>query len=429
MRLPKIFYGWWIVFVCFSIGLYVSGIVFYGFTAFFEPLIREFGWSHTQVSFAASLRGLETGIFAPILGIMADRYGSRRLLVWGVIVTGLGLMMLSATHTLATFYGAMLLLSLGAGGCMSVLALTAVANWFDKKVGRAFGVVTSGFGASGVMIPLIVWLIATYNWRTALVLLALGLWGIGIPLCLIVRDRPEDLGLLPDGASVRRTGIAEKITSEIPVRLREAVRHRSFLFLNVTEAIRMTVLSAVVTHIMPYLGQMQISRTVSGIMAAAIPILSILGRFGLGWLADLCDKRWVMAGAFLFMFLGIIALDHIQLPGAAYLFLFFFSVGFGGITVLRGALVRTYFGRVSFGKMVGILMGATSFGGIIGPTLAGWAFDTTGSYESAWHASALLLLAAVFLSLVLRPAAPKAPAGSEAVPPGPTPEASLGKGC
>jgi MFS family permease len=77
----KIFYGWWIVLSCFLIGLYVSGITFYGFTAFFDPLIKEFGWSYTQVSFAASLRGLEMGVFAPLIGFLVDRWGSRKVIL------------------------------------------------------------------------------------------------------------------------------------------------------------------------------------------------------------------------------------------------------------------------------------------------------------------------------------------------------------
>ncbi|MEA3358236.1 MAG: MFS transporter [Thermodesulfobacteriota bacterium] len=89
--IKKIFYGWYIVIACFLIGFYVGGTIFYGFTAFFEPIREEFGWSYTQISFAASLRGLEMGIFAPFVGFLADRFGSRRLIFWGTIVVGFGM--------------------------------------------------------------------------------------------------------------------------------------------------------------------------------------------------------------------------------------------------------------------------------------------------------------------------------------------------
>ncbi len=131
--IKKVFYGWWIVLSCFIIGLYVSGIVHFGFTAFFEPLIKEFGWSYTQISFAKSLRGLEMSVFAPLLGFLADRYGSRKLILCGTITVGLGLILLSMTQSLAMFYASFLLLSFGAGGCTAVVLMTAVANWFSKR--------------------------------------------------------------------------------------------------------------------------------------------------------------------------------------------------------------------------------------------------------------------------------------------------------
>ena len=115
--IKKVFYGWWIVLSCSIIGLYVSGTVFFGFTAYFEPLIEEFGWSYTQVSFAKSLRGLEMSIFAPLLGFLVDRVGSRKLILCGTIMVGFGLILLSITQSLAMFYASFLLLSFGAGGC------------------------------------------------------------------------------------------------------------------------------------------------------------------------------------------------------------------------------------------------------------------------------------------------------------------------
>jgi MFS family permease len=155
----RIFYGWWIVLACFFIGLYVGGVVFYGFTAFFEPIREEFGWSYTQISFAVSLRGLEMGLMAPLIGFLVDRFGSRKLILFGTFTVGLGLISLSITQSLAMFYGAFLLVAFGAGGCTVVVPMSTVANWFHKKVSIAMGVMASGIGFSGFFVPLIVWLI------------------------------------------------------------------------------------------------------------------------------------------------------------------------------------------------------------------------------------------------------------------------------
>ena len=109
----KIFYGWWIVAAAFVTGLYMAGVVFYGFTTIFEPIADELGWSYTQVSLASSIRGLEAGLLAPLVGLLVDRWGPRRLVFSGVIFTALGLLLLGQIQNLGMFYASFLLLALG----------------------------------------------------------------------------------------------------------------------------------------------------------------------------------------------------------------------------------------------------------------------------------------------------------------------------
>jgi MFS family permease len=410
--MKKIFYGWWVVFACFVIGLYVSGVVFYGFTAFFEPLIREFGWSYTQVSFAASLRGMEMGLLAFPVGFLADRFGPRKIILTGVLAVGCGLLVLSYTRSLAMFYGAFLLLALGAGGCTSVVTMSAVAIWFDKNVGKAMGIMASGFGASGLLLPFIVWSIAKYQWRTTLVLLALGMWVVGIPLAFVIRNKPKGLGPLEEDSQPSPAGGPEDPPQPPPVgRFREVLKNRSFLYLNFAEGFRMMVVSSVITHIMPYLNSAGIERTTAGWVAAAMPLCSILGRLSFGWLADTFEKRYVLALGFMVMGVGILILCTVHLHyGLLFPFLFLFSPSFGGTMVLRGAILREYFGKKMFGKMIGFVMGSASIGGVIGPTLAGWVFDALGNYRIIWAAYAGLIFLAIFLVLRVKPIALSKPA-------------------
>ncbi len=399
-----IFYGWWIVLSCFTIGLYISGILFFGFTAFIDPLVQEFGWSYTQVSFAASLRGLEMGIFAPLAGFLVDRFGSRKLILWGVICVGFGLILLSYTQSLVMFYGASLLIGFGAGGCATVVTMVAVANWFRKNIGKAFGVLSTGFGASGLLIPFIVWLIEVLHWRTTLILLGLGMWGIGIPLSFIIRDKPEAYGYLPDGEVTKRINIASEKRIQNSLPLREALKNRSFLFLNIAEFTRMMLVAGVVTHAMPYLSNIGMSRTIAGLVVAGIPLTSIIGRLSFGWLADRYEKRRIMFFSFLMMGLGMLTFCIAQRPGMIFIFLFIFPPSFGGAMVLRGALLQEHFGRDLFGRMLGIIMGVASLGGIIGPTLAGFVFDTMGNYQYIWIAFSGLIFLSSFLILRIREA-------------------------
>jgi len=401
--IKRIFYGWWIVLACFFIGLYVGGVVFYGFTAFFEPIREEFGWSYMQISFAASLRGLEMGFIAPLVGFLVDRFGSRKLILYGTITVGLGLISLSLTQSLAMFYGSFLLVAFGAGGCTVVVTMSVVANWFHRKVGIALGVMASGVGASGFFVPLIVWLINVYGWRTTLIVLGLGMWALGIPLSFVIRDRPEQYGYLPDGeSSVEPIPKLEIQGRGVEIGLKEALKTRSFLYLCTAEAIRMIAVAAVIIHVMPYLSSVGVPRATAGIVAGAIPLFSIIGRFGFGWLGDVFDKKYVMVWALFLMGLGMLAFCYVQVTGVVFLFLLLFAPGYGGGMVIRGAILREYFGRDSFGKMIGILMGFGSIGGIIGPTLAGWAFDTLGSYNIIWLVFCGIIGLAIWLMLRIR---------------------------
>jgi MFS family permease len=111
----------------------------------------------------------------------------------GTLVLGFGFILLGFTQSLAMFYGAFVLIACGAGGCTSVVTMTAVANWFEKNVGKAMGLMACGFGASGLIIPVIVWMITAFGWRATLIILAIGMWLIGIPAAIVMREKPEEI--------------------------------------------------------------------------------------------------------------------------------------------------------------------------------------------------------------------------------------------
>ena len=400
-----VFYGWWIVAASFFIALYVAGVIFYGFTAFFEPIVEEFGWSYTEVSIGASLRGLEMGVLAPLIGFLVDRFGSRKLVLSGVITVGLGLILISQTQSLITLYAGFLLLSLGAGGCTSVVLYTAVANWFKRHIGRALGIAACGFGSGGLMVPLIPLLIDTYDWRTTLIILAVGIWVIGIPLALVIRDKPEQYGYLPDGGIMPISTPDHTVDPEpAETSFSALIKGRTLWFISLAELIRWIILTAVVIHIMPYLSSIGVPRASAALVAAAVPLISLIGRFGFGWLADIFDKRYLMAITYLLTGIGMIALSFAFTTAVIFIFVISFAMALGGGVTLRGAMLSDYFGRSSFGKALGITMGASAVGGIIGPTLAGLTFDITGSYKLIWLVYCGLTAISTALILLLRPA-------------------------
>jgi len=283
------------------------------------------------------------------------------------------------------------------------VSMSAVAHWFQKNTGKAFGVMSSAFGASGLMVPFIVWLIDAFNWRSALIILGVGLWIFGIPLSFVIRNKPEQSSSLADGVSPDDTASRhENQAKNVQVNLKEALKNRSFIYLVVAETIRTTTVLAVVTHVMPYLSHVGISRATASLVAAGIPLGSIAGRFGFGWVSDVYEKKYVMALAYFLMGAGLVMFCFVQVKWFLPLFLLLFCLGFGGATVLRVAILKDYFGTASFGKMLGIVMGAASIGSVLGPTLAGWVFDTFTNYRSAWLVLIGLMVVAIVMIVNLK---------------------------
>ncbi|MHC1578364.1 MAG: MFS transporter [Dehalococcoidia bacterium] len=405
---PQIFYGWGIVAACFFIALYVGGVVFYGFTTLIEPLADQFGWSYTQISFAASLRGMEMGILAPFVGMLVDRWGPRKLLFGGVIITSLGLLLLSRTSSLATFYGAFVLIAIGMSTTSSTVLMTAVANWFRKKIGIATGIMICGYGFSGLLIPVIVNLIDAYEWRMTLVLLSIGLLAVCLPLSLLVRHKPEQYGYMTDGET-SNTAILNDLNKahnvEADIGARQAVKSRTFWHITLALMCQFLILSAVITHVMPYLTSIGFSRPTAGLVAAGIPLASIAGRLGLGWLGDKVDKRRVTAGAFAMISLGLLCFAFIS-PADTWLlvpFLIIFGIGYGGNNTLRASLIREFFGRSKFGTIHGFAVGMMALGSIAGPPLAGWVFDKWHSYQPIWLVFAGLAVVAMLAAITIPP--------------------------
>jgi len=408
---PKVFYGWWIVFACFVIALYMSGVVFYGFTALFEPIADEFGWSYTEISIAASIRGLEAGLLAPFVGLLVDRWGPRRLIFGGVVIIGLGLMLLSQSTSLGVFYAAFILMSLGISTCGLSVTVVAVANWFRKRVGLATGIMICGYGSSGLLVPVMVKLIDAYDWRTAVFILGLGMLVICLPLSLLVRHKPEQYGYLPDGEVSGTVIIDESLVTpsadEVNIGAKQAMKTRTFWYIALGLIPQFVVVPAVITHVMPYLSSIGIARTMSGLVATAIPLLSISGRFGLGWLGDKFSKRRkeLTAGALILLTLSLLCFEFTA-RGWFWLlvaFLPLFGFSYGGNVTMVGVLLREYFGLGNFGTIIGFMWGILMLGNMAGPPVAGWVFDTWGSYQGIWLASAGITFVGAVIMLMVPP--------------------------
>jgi MFS family permease len=405
----KVFFGWWIVVAGFFIAVYIGGCIHFGFTAFFEPIADDFGWSYTQVSFAASLRGMEMGLLSPVVGLIMDRYGPRRLVFIGAALCGLGLLLLSQINSLAAFYGVFLLIALGISTCVGIVPMATVSNWFKKRVTLATGIIVSGVAAGGLLVPLATQLIDIFEWRTAVVILGFGAWAILLPLSLLFRHKPEQYGYSPDGGPSKKLLTGESLSpvrdNGLSVGIKQVLKGSTFWHITIGFMCHILVMNAVVTHVMPYLTDVGISRQLSSLMASAIPLTSIAGRLSFGWLGDRFNKKQVTVLGFVIAGLGLLSFGCVDAAKAWLLVpsLILIGLGYGGVVPMMSALPREYYGVTRLATILGFMFGASALGGMIGPPLAGLVFDNFGSYQIAWFGFAGLI-AVGMISLATMPA-------------------------
>ena len=404
----NIFYGWWIVVAGSTSQAYTSGTFWQGFGAFFDPIVEQFGWSRALTAGAVSLQRTESGAIAPFVGWFIDKFGPRAVMLAGISVTGLGFILLSRINSLWQFYAAFTVITIGLSFGTFLVVTTTVANWFVTKRAKAIAIMSAGSGLGGFLVPALVWLIATTDWRTALLAVGIGFWVTGIPAALVMRSRPEDHGMLPDGRDPEPTAADEASESgvgaarstntvvEADFTAREAMHTRAFWQLVLAMGGGQLIMSATV-HQIPALTSFGVSRSMAALVILAISIVSLVGRIGSGFVGDKWDKRHVIAAAFFLQFIGTVIFAYTSTNWHLLGFIVFWGLGFGASIPVRFAMLADYFGRRHFGTIMGIMMTFSTVFGVFGPIFVGWMFDVRGNYREPY----LILAASIVFSIPL----------------------------
>jgi MFS family permease len=393
--LPKsgIFHGWLVVLAAFAVTFIGFGSA-YTFSAFVEPLQREFGASRGSVSLVFSLAGFLYFGLGSVSGPLADRFGSRRLAVGGMILTGLGLAAASAAQSLIEVYAAY---GLGVGlgvGCAYVPAIGAVQRWFVRRRGFASGLAVSGIGVGTlVMPPLASLLIAYLGWRGAY--LGLGAFAAlaGGGLALLIENNPRDRGLGPDGDPPT----LDAATSAEGATVHQAIRSRRFISLYAACLIASFGAFVPFVHLVPYAREHGVASSSAVLLLGIIGIGSTAGRFFLGSMADRMGRQLTL----LLMFAGMAVALAIWAAATEIwslaAFAFVYGVFYGGWVAVLPAVVMDYFGGRNVSGIIGLLYTSVAFGTLIGPSAAGFAFDLNHSYHLPILASVAANVAAAII--------------------------------
>jgi MFS transporter, OFA family, oxalate/formate antiporter len=374
---PRLFYRWLVVAGAFTVTFVGFGCV-YSFSAFVESLERDFGGSRGSVSLVFSLAGFLYFGLGSISGPLADRFGSRRLAVVGMLLIGVGLALAGFAQNLAQVY-ATYGLGIGIGvGCSYVPAMGVVQRWFVRHRGFASGIASSGIGVGALVVPpLAALFIGMIGWRDAYLILGGLAAMLGVGMALLIENDPRTRGLGPDGDPVRADSEAASATG---ASLREAVRSRRFIGLYAACLSCSFGVFVPFVHLVPYAIGNGVAPASAVLLVSAIGIGSTVGRFFLGGVADRMGRELSLSAMFVGMALALVIwlVSTAFWPLAAFAFLF--GVAYGGWVALLPAVVMDYFGGRNVSGIIGILYTSVGFGTLIGPTAAGFAFDITHSY-------------------------------------------------
>ena len=374
---PRVFYGWFVVAAAFTVTLVGFGSD-YTFSAFVDSLQRDFAASRGSVSLVFSLAGFLYFGLGMISGPLADRWGSRRLCMAGMILVAVGLCAASVARSLTEVYVAYGL-GIGLGvGCSYVPALGAVQRWFVRHRGLASGIAVSGIGVGTlVMPPLASLLVATVGWRHAY--LALGVFAavVGVGMALLIENDPRDRGLAPDG-DVLHSDSPQGPPAGFTVR--EAVRSRRFFGLYAACLICSFGIFVPFVHLIPYALDHGIPRASAVLLLGGVGVGSTAGRFFLGGVADKLGRE----RALMVMFAGMALTSLIWVCSTGFwglaVFALSYGVLYGGFVAILPALTMDYFGGRHVSGIIGVLYTSIAFGTLIGPSAAGFAFDVSHSY-------------------------------------------------
>lgn len=386
-----IFYGYWILLATILLHFLDSGLYFYGFSVFYNPIRLEYGWSAAIVAGAISFSRLEGGIEGPVVGYLIERYGAKKVLGIGVLLTGIGYFLMIYVNTVWKLYLVYAgILSIGYNAGFTHSLTTLLNNWFIRKRARAMSLYALAAGVGGaILVPILSKSIQLYGWKITAVYCGLAFWIFGIPATFLFKDNPEDMGLLPDGVSSSdyfstESRVSSTEIQEPNIRTREALQSLTFRRLVIAESLRTFLLGSIVLHQIPHLVNIGINEvTAAGILGLMISI-SIPGRLIFGFLGDYIEKRKLIAATMVIQGIGVLIFAFASNILHAYAFVVIYGLTYGGCIPLTMAFRGDIFGRKKFAQMNGIMSPFRTIGNVAGPFLAGLIFDVTGSYRIAF---------------------------------------------
>ena len=409
-RVRGLFYGWRMAVIGGIVMALGTVPLFQGLPVWNPVLRNSFGWSAGQMSWAFAVTRVEGGLLGPLEGILVEKLGPRRMVFIGMMILGGGFVFFSQVHHLWQLYAAFFIMSLGAALGTWLPMMTVMNHWFIRWKTRAMSIVMEGYAIGGMTLPLaMAWAIGgsdpaiseRFGWRAVALGIGIVIMALAIPLSRMVRNRPEDLGLLPDGGpsdgarSVNRSAAAA--VEEAGYTWQEAVREPSFWLISMGHACSSIVSVAVMVHLGLMLDDRGYSlQTISGVVATytgANAVFLVIG----GYVGDRIPIKLTAFGFSAIQAVAVVILLAANSAPLIFLFAIVLGAGFGGRGPATTAIRGIYFGRKAFAAIMGVSMVPMNVLLFIAPLYVGYVRDLTGDY----HISFLTIAVVCFLGSML----------------------------
>jgi MFS family permease len=378
------------------------------FSLFFPPILSEFGWERGVTAGAFSFGFVVSGAISPLIGRLMDRAGPRAVMELGVALMGGGLLLAPLTtqpwHLYLTI-GVMV----GAGSvCLGYSGQSLfLPNWFIRRRGLAMGIAFAGVGIGSVtLLPWVQHMIEQTGWRTACTAIGILVLLVLAPINLLVRKRPEDIGLAPDGGAASSatmakpaSNIVDPVWAGIDWTLPRALATSRFWWIALGYFCGLYIWYAVQVHQTKFLLDIGFSPSVGVWALGVVSLLGIPGQILLGHISDRVGREWIWTAScagFAICFAALIALKYAPTLPLVYLMVFAQGALGYGLTSIMGAVVLEIFQGRHYGSIFGTIMLAGLAGGAAGPWVTGFLHDLTGSYTLAFAIGiAVSLLSAI----------------------------------
>ena len=409
-RKPTIFYGWFILVAAFLIGT-IGYSMRYSFSVFYPEILGEFGWTRAGTVIAFSISMLVYGISSPIVGTLTDKFGPRKILLFGAFLLAAGLLAMSQMNSLWLFYCLFgVVIAAGVNAVGLAVHNAYLPNWFVSKRGFIYGLLVASVGLGNILVGIYQHIISGLGWRLAYVVLAVLVVVVILPLVIfVIRRTPQEKGLLPDGEVVMEDGKGLGTRGHVRVNLMVVDRYwaaQEWTLVKALGTLRFWLMfvmhifvsfsfNLVQAHQPIYCQDIGFSADFAALIFGFAGFTLIIGNLS-GFLSDRMGRETVftlgLGGAIVAVYALMMATG--SQPWLLYIYAIFWGTMFGMVGPTGFSALADLFSGEHFGAINGFFLLGAGIGGFIGPWLGGYIFDVTHSYKIAW----ILVIIALGLS-------------------------------